>query len=286
MKKCLKCGKENIEEATYCANCGAKLNSISNNSNKCPQCGKENHKDVTYCTNCGARLHSISNNNSSASSSNSSSKESNTNQKTDEGPDTLKICCCYVPVILLIIATAWALIYHNYAESFSTDYGDEFNYLDSNGDGKLSFDEISHVDWYVDDSKLNEYFDDADTNHNGFLKGHEFDLFVDDVIDETSSSSEDSSSDNDKYKYSSSSSSRSSSGSSKYRNDLNNHEYDSSSEGYVLTCPYCGSEAVYESGNGYRCAECGSYISNPDDLELGYQEGYMDLMVPVGLMIS
>jgi DNA-directed RNA polymerase subunit RPC12/RpoP len=46
------------------------------------------------------------------------------------------------------------------------------------------------------------------------------------------------------------------------------------------TCPYCGSEAIYESGSGYRCAECGHYISNPDDLNLNYEEGYYELILP------
>ena len=46
------------------------------------------------------------------------------------------------------------------------------------------------------------------------------------------------------------------------------------------TCPYCGSEAIYGSGNGYRCAECGRYISNPDDLNLNYEEGYYELTLP------
>ena len=58
-----------------------------------------------------------------------------------------------------------------------------------------------------------------------------------------------------------------SSGNSKATNSLNNQEFDRSG-GYVLTCPYCGSESIYETGGHYRCAECGSNIYDPDDLEL------------------
>ena len=164
--------------------------------------------------------------------------------------------------------------------------------MDSNADGKVTFEEITEVNWiYLDNSTLKRFFEGADLNHNGYLKGHEFDFFGDDVVS-YGESSEDTSSSNDEYKYSSSSSSSSSShgrdyssGNSKATNSLNNKEFDSS-EGYVLTCPYCGSESVYETGGHYRCAECGSNIYNPDDLELGYWEGYMELLAPVSLTIN
>ena len=54
----------------------------------------------------------------------------------------------------------------------------------------------------------------------------------------------------------------------------------------IEVCPYCGSESVYETGGHYRCAECGSNIYSPDDLELGYWEGYMELLAPVSLTIN
>ena len=252
MKKCAKCGKENIDEAVYCANCGASLELRSANFIlfKLPP---------------------------------------TTPDKQDR---QMKIWCCYVPIILFILILAFSVVHHQFAESFPTDYGDDFDYLDLNGDEKLSFDEISIVNWNMSDSKISEYFKEADTNNNGFLKGHEFDIFGDNVKN-YHRHSEDSSSSSDKYKYSSSSSSSGSSshgrdyntGNSKATNSLNNKEFDRS-EGYVLTCPYCGSEAVYETGGHYRCAECGRNIYNPDDLELGYWEGYMELISPVSLLIA
>ena len=71
-----------------------------------------------------------------------------------------------------------------------------------------------------------------------------------------------------------------SSGNSKATNSLNKLESDRN-EGYVLTCPYCGSESIYEINGYYRCAECGNSIYDPDDLELGYAEGYMEMLVPI-----
>lgn len=266
MKKCVQCGKENVDEAIYCADCGTKLSTVYNSSNSSSASKTDN-------------------------SLNSSSNQA-TNQANNEGPDKLKIFCCYVPIALFVLFLLAALIYAGFAESFGTYYADDFNYLDSNSDGKLTFDEITEVNWiYLDNSTLKRFFDGADLNHNGYLKGHEFDFFGDDVK-RYAEPSEDTSSNNDEYKYSSSSSSSSSSGgrdyssgNSKATNSLNNKEFDRSG-GYVLTCPYCGSESVYETGGYYRCAECGSNIYSPDELELGYWDGYMELLAPVSLTIN
>jgi tetratricopeptide (TPR) repeat protein len=50
--KCDACGHENLENATFCAGCGKKLES----SNKCPQCGFENQPGATFCSGCGESL--------------------------------------------------------------------------------------------------------------------------------------------------------------------------------------------------------------------------------------
>ena len=278
MKKCAKCGKENIDKAIYCANCGVRLDSISKST-------QSYNSSSTLTPALDALKNHIDKDSSSSSFAESSLSNSNSNQKTDEGPDKLKICCCYVPVILFIVFMVAALVYYGAAESFNTGYPSDFKNLDLNDDGKLSLEEILLAEWTIDDSTLTKFFNDADTNHNGYLKGHEFDLFGDDVIRHSKRSS----SDNDKYKYSasSSSSSSSSSNSRSYSSSSRSYDdYDSSSEGYVLTCPYCGSEAIYETGGYYKCAECGRSIYSPDDLELAYEEGYMELLVPVSLIIN
>lgn len=273
MKKCAKCGKENIDKAIYCANCGAKLDVSSNVS-----------------TSSSGGLNS-------GSASKSSSNQSNASQKSGKDSFNFKTCCCYVPAVLLIIFLIVGMIMNVYPESFPTTYEEDFGYLDINGDGRLSFDEARQYDPYMEDKEMKPYFLEADKNSNGYLIGYEFDSFRSDVrysdssIYSTSSSS--SSSDDDKYKYSSSSSSSSSSnkhkhsssssGTNKYVNELNDMEFDNNPEGYVLTCPYCGSEAIYETGGYYKCAECGSSIYDPDDLELAYTDGYMDLLAPISL---
>lgn len=286
MKKCANCGKENIDKAVYCANCGVKLDSVS-----------QNYSSSNSHSTSGPALSTLkkhlSEDSSSSSSAGSSVSNSNSNQVADKAPDKLKICCCYVPVILFILVLILAIFMNAFPESFSTTYEGDFKYLDVNGDEKLSFDEARQLDPYMRDKEIRPYFLEADKNNNGYLIGYEFDGFRSDVVYSDSysySSSDDSSSSNSgKYKYSSSSSSSksyssSSSGSSNSYNSYD--EYDSSSEGYVLTCPYCGSEAIYETGGYYKCAECGNSIYDPDDLELAYQEGYMDLLAPVSLTIN
>ena len=129
MKKCVQCGKENVDEAIYCADCGTKLSTVYNSSNSSSASKTDN-------------------------SLNSSSNQA-TNQANNEGPDKLKIFCCYVPIALFVLFLLAALIYAGFAESFGTYYSDDFNILDSNADGKLTFDEITEVNWiYLDNSTL------------------------------------------------------------------------------------------------------------------------------------
>ncbi|WP_295616928.1 zinc-ribbon domain-containing protein [uncultured Methanobrevibacter sp.] len=348
MKKCAECGKENIDKAIYCANCGAKLDTISKNSNSNSTSGSVSNKSSSsnsgssgsvsnnpnssvpppalntlkrYIANdsssgssnrgagstnssssssnrgAGSTNSSSSSSNRGAGSSNSSSSSNSTiNKKTGIDSSNLKLCCCYVPVILFILFIVYALIFHGFAENFPISYGHSYEGIDLDGDGKLSFNEASQLDPTIPKEQMTKYFNEADTNSNGFLKGHEFELFYDNV-NRYYNIYGNSSSDNDKYKYSSSSSSSSnnnkqsgssssSSGNYKYVNELNDQEFDNSSEGYLLTCPYCGSEAVYETGGHYKCAECGNSIYNPDDLELAYDDGYIDLLSPIFLFIS
>lgn len=133
MKKCSKCGLENIDEAIFCANCGARLNSSTDESNS-------------------------TNNNSNLNSPNSSSNKSEPNQKESpnqkEGPDKWKICCCYVSVILLIISIIFGSLIAAFPENFPTYQEGDFEYLDFNNDDKLSFEEARQYDliWKIEKS--------------------------------------------------------------------------------------------------------------------------------------
>ena len=292
---CPKCGKTNVKDAKFCHSCGASLNSNSSSSsstikNDFSSSDKKSASSFADKNISGsAKSNSSSNKNSSSDSTNKTNSNSNkvnsssvssdskTNETGKKDHSVWKFCCCYVPVILFVFVLIIAMLMQAFPENFDTSYDYEFQQLDMDGDGRLSFLEARQLDPTMSDAEIEPYFNQADKNNNGYIIGYEFDSFLSDVKPYSSSSSDDysssSSSSSNSHKYSSSSSSSSSS--SDY------DDYDYSSDGYVLTCPYCGSEAIYESGNYYQCADCGNTIYNPDDLELNYQEGYMDLLVPI-----
>ena len=83
MKKCAKCGKENIDKAIYCANCGSRLDSI-------PKTSQSSNVSSTPTPALDALKNHIDKDSSSSSFAESSLSNSNSNQKTDEGTDKLK----------------------------------------------------------------------------------------------------------------------------------------------------------------------------------------------------
>ncbi|MBO7518683.1 MAG: hypothetical protein J6T31_06185, partial [Methanobrevibacter sp.] len=154
--------------------------------------------------------------------------------------------------------------------------------LDIDGDGGLSFDEVRSYDhnskYSISENDLYEMFVYCDKNNNGRLVGGEYDhyvtrvkMFIDDLENKEKKAQREA---EERAKKSSSSSSSSNSNPFALRSG-------SSSDGDgAETCPYCGSEAIYESGGVYKCGECGSTIYNPDDLILNYEEGYYELTLP------
>ena len=192
--------------------------------------------------------------------------------------------CCAVYLVLMVITLLGHAILviplDSYTEETTTKYTD-FVQLDSNGDGGLSFDEVKNYDrsseFSISQSDLQSIFDRCDKNGNGLLIGGEYDNYVYRVkshINDLKKQKEKAQREAQNKKSSSSSSS-----SSDY-NPFALRSGSSSDGDGAETCPYCGSEAIYGSGNGYRCAECGRYISNPDDLNLNYEEGYYELTLP------
>lgn len=191
--------------------------------------------------------------------------------------------CCAVYLILMIITLLGHAIlgipWDSYTEETPTDYTD-FVDLDLDGNGGLSFDEVKYYDhnseFTISDSDLYSMFERCDKNGNGLLIGAEYDHYVFSVkshLEDLKAQKEKAQREaQERAKKSSSSSSSSSS----------SHSHSSSYDSYdgAETCPNCGSEAIYSSGNGYRCAECGYSISNPDDLNLNYEEGYYELTLP------
>ncbi len=190
--------------------------------------------------------------------------------------------CCAVYLVLMIITLLGHAILgipmDSFTEESPTDYTD-FVDLDIDGDGGLSFDEVRDYDhnseFTISDSELYSIFERCDKNGNGLLIGGEYDHYVISVkmhLDDLKEQKEKAQREAQERAKKSSSSSSSSSSSHSYSN------YDSYDG--AETCPNCGSEAVYSYGNGYRCAECGYSINNPDDLNLNYEEGYYELMLP------
>lgn len=193
--------------------------------------------------------------------------------------------CCAVYLVLMVITLIGNAILgiplESYTEESPTKYTD-FDQLDLDGNGGLSFDEVKNYDhnseFSISHSQLESIFDSCDKNGNGLLIGEEYDHYVLKVKNYLKDLEKQRNNAQKEVKEKAKSSSSSSSSS-----NYNPFALRSGSSGDgdgTETCPYCGSEAVYESGNGYRCAECGNYISNPDDLLLNYEEGYYELTLP------
>ena len=191
--------------------------------------------------------------------------------------------CCAVYLILMIITllghAVLGIPWDSFSEETPTDYTD-FVELDLDGDGGLSFDEVRDYDhnseFTISDSDLYSIFERCDKNGNGLLIGGEYDHYVylvKDHMDDLKHQKEKAQREAQERAKKSSSSSSSSSSSRSYSSNYDSYDG-------AETCPNCGSEAVYSSGNGYRCAECGYSIYNPDDLNLNYEEGYYELTLP------
>lgn len=271
MKKCVHCGKENVDEAIFCSDCGTKLDNGAS-----------------------AESTDVETDDSSSDSIMSIFKirkvdESETLSARFKKHPFLYVCCVFPLIFLLVmsmVSDANLFIKGLHPTDYETNYPDEFNNLDINDDGKLEFNEVNHIVSHTPQDMLYDLFKKSDKSDDGYLSGYEFDMYMSkangnvyeaDYRKLVEEQEKNASKHNGGRDYSS--------GNSKATNSLNNHEFDRSG-GYVLTCPYCGSESIYETGGHYRCAECGSNIYDPDDLELGYLEGYMELLAPLSLTIN
>ena len=191
--------------------------------------------------------------------------------------------CCAVYLVLMIITLLGHAILgiplDSFTEETPTKYID-FADLDTDGDGGLSFDEVRYYDhnseFTISDSDLYNIFERCDKNGNGLLIGGEYDHYVISVESHLKDlKAQKEKAQREAQERAKKSSSSSSSSSSSHSSSSNYDSYDGAE-----TCPNCGSEAIYSSGNGYRCAECGYSINNPDDLNLNYEEGYYELTLP------
>ena len=286
MKKCVHCGKENVDEAIFCSDCGTKLDNVPS--------AESTDIETDDSSSDSSMSRDIETDDSSSDSIMSIFKirkvdESETLSARFKKHPFLYVCCVFPLIFLLVmsmVSDVNLFIKGLHPTDYETNYPDEFNNLDLNDDGKLEFNEVNHIVSHTPQDMLYDLFKKSDKSGDGYLSGYEFDMYHSkangnvyeaDYRKLVEEQEKNASKHNGGRDYSS--------GNSKATNSLNNHEFDRSG-GYVLTCPYCGSESIYETGGHYRCAECGSNIYDPDDLELGYLEGYMELLAPVSLTIN
>ena len=271
MKKCSKCGKENLEEAIFCADCGTKLDNEASVESRDIETDDSSSLSIWSLL----KIRKVD--------------ESETFSARFKKHPRLYVCCVFPLIFFLMLSMASdanLFIKGLHPADYETNYPDEFDDLDLNDDGKLEFNEVNHIVSHTPQDMLYKLFGKSDKDDNGYLTGYEFDVFrskADGNVYEADYRRLEQERERNASKHKGGRDY--SSGNMKYANGLNNQEFDRS-EGYVLTCPYCGSESIYETGGHYRCAECGSIIYTPDDLELGYGEGYMELLAPISLTIN
>lgn len=209
---------------------------------KCSNCGAENRNESRYCHNCGFKFENMKT--ALRSNNNIFDRFKNANRFTK-----IIMIIAAVYILFLIIGMIphvfLGVPFSSYVEEAETKNLIDFNAIDMDSDGALSFDEADGYAPDIDYSHLSEFFDEADKNDNGLLKGGEFDWYL--------------------YKI------------DKYYKDLEkqkkakedaareNSKYSSSSIPTVKLgeCPSCGSDASYmydyydEFGRPYyQCSVC------------------------------
>ena len=147
----------------------------------CPKCGKIVDEEVKFCPYCGKSLVKSENKTSNTSFTNANftnnvNNNSTTTKKKEKGRSGAKICC-YVFIVLLIVFMAAYVIDYNIDRENVFSFND-LDALDIDGDGYLTFDEAKEYGNTTPESKLLEFFNQADHNKNNLLKGDEFDTFT------------------------------------------------------------------------------------------------------------
>lgn len=158
-----------------------------------PKCGKIVDEGVKFCPYCGESLVKSENKTSNTSSTNknftnnvnNNSTTNKTKKRKKEGflknTSTSKKCC-YVFIILLIlfliVCIPYVIQYNQNREDVPSFDQIELDALDIDGDGYLTFDEAKEYGNTTPESKLLEFFNQADHNKNNLLKGDEFDTFT------------------------------------------------------------------------------------------------------------
>ena len=219
---------------------------------RCSHCGAENKNESNFCPNCGGELND---------SEPAMSHDKNLIKRFMNTNIIFKLIITIIAVFVFLVASAWighiffGMPIESYTEGEPTYRQSQFDSLDIDGDGALSFNEVESLASDIPYYNLSDIFDAADKNDNGVLKGAEFDGYlyrIDKYYKELEKQQKAKEENSAQQK---SSSSSSSSGKSKST--------------YIDACPECGSQdiIIYADSNGnliYQCSSC-DFESYDDD---------------------
>lgn len=142
---------------------------------RCSRCGAENRDEGNFCTNCGAGLNMPKP---------AHNQDKSLIERFKNANIFIKLIIIIVVLYLFLLASAWAghiffgMPLESYTEWDSTYRQSQFDSLDINGDGALSFYEVDGLAPGIAYDDLQDIFDSADKNDNGLLKGSEFDGYL------------------------------------------------------------------------------------------------------------
>ena len=162
MIKCSKCGKDNVDEAIFCADCGNKLDNGPSTQNTDIETDDSNSDGIMSLF----KIRKVD--------------ESETLSARFKKDPALYICCVFPLIFILIISMvsdANLFIKGLHPADYETNYPDEFNNLDLNYDGKLEFNEVNHIVSHTPQDMLYDLFRKSDKDENGYLTGYEFDVY-------------------------------------------------------------------------------------------------------------
>lgn len=215
----------------------------------CNNCGAEVKDGSNFCPNCGAGLNA-------PKTINNSNK--NFIERFRDANIIIKLIIIIFAVFIFLLLLSWVghiffgFPLESYTEGDATYRPSEFDQVDIDGDGAISFYEIEDLSSDIAYNDLLDMFNGADKNNNGVLKGAEFDGFVH-RLEKYYKDIEKQQKDTQEKEDSSSSSSSI-----------------SKSPKYIDACPECGSRDIIEYTDSYgyiryQCSQCDYWSYDDDD---------------------
>ena len=225
---------------------------------KCKDCGAENNDVNKHCHNCGAKL---------TESGFDLAPVRNLIARYNKSNIFIRIIIALIILYLLSVILSYAgyvffgIPMEYNAEEDKTAYPDEFDMLDVDGDGALSYYETESMAADIDYHDLTKIFDSSDENGNGVLKGVEFDMFLNNIKrhyrDLENAEKEKTQDEENTY-------------SPLFYSDFEDEGHES--------CPNCGSDQISDFYNeeygemDWICDDCGWVMRSDDDMYFNYWE--------------